>query len=156
MDEIQSLIEGERKRIVERIRNDYMTALGGRGSSRRRREGKGEVGALDQLLIQHNLLKRESDTNQQLYDNLLQRLKDATVSAGLRATNIHVIDPAKPPKSPVQSHGYSFHADPPKPSASLRAAGAGCHRAADSFPTHASGWGVGSGNWLSAPTSTFS
>jgi capsular exopolysaccharide synthesis family protein len=47
-------------------------------------------------------LKRESDTNQQLYDNLLQRLKDATVSAGLRATNIHVIDPAKPPRSPVR------------------------------------------------------
>ncbi len=60
------------------------------------------MGALNQLLIQHNLLKRESDTNQQLYDNLLQRLKDATVSAGLRATNIHVIDPAKPPKLPVR------------------------------------------------------
>jgi capsular exopolysaccharide synthesis family protein len=103
VDEIQSLIEKERKRTVERIRNDYMAALG------RERllavavaKEKVEVGALNQLLIQHNLLKRESDTNQQLYDNLLQKLKDATVSAGLRATNIHVIDPAKPPKSPVR------------------------------------------------------
>jgi polysaccharide biosynthesis transport protein len=103
VDEIQSLIQRERKRMVERIRNDYMAALG-----RERLLGaavgkeKVEVGALNQLLIQHNLLKREFDTNQQLYDNLLQRLKDATVSAGLRATNIHVIDPAKPPRSPVR------------------------------------------------------
>ncbi len=76
---------------------------GGRGSSRLPSPKKrSRWGSLNQLLIQHNLLKRESETNQQLYDNLLQRLKDATVSAGLRATNIHVIDPAKPPRSPVR------------------------------------------------------
>jgi capsular exopolysaccharide synthesis family protein len=103
VDEIQSLIDRERKRIVERIRNDYMAALGReRLLAAAVAKEKVEVGALNQLLIQHNLLKRESDTNQQLYDNLLGRLKDATVSAGLRATNIHVIDPAKPPKSPVR------------------------------------------------------
>ena len=103
VDEIQSLIQGERKRIVERIRNEYMAAIGReRLLAAAVAQEKIEVGALNQLLIQHNLLKRESDTNQQLYDNLLQRLKDATVSAGLRATNIHVIDPAKPPKSPVR------------------------------------------------------
>jgi capsular exopolysaccharide synthesis family protein len=103
VDEIQSLIQRERKRVVERIRNDYMAALGReRLLAAAVGKEKVEVGALNQLLIQHNLLKREFDTNQQLYDNLLQRLKDATVSAGLRATNIHVIDPAKPPRSPVR------------------------------------------------------
>jgi len=103
VDEIQSLIERERKRIVERIRNDYMAALGREGLlAAAVAKEKVEVGAVDQLLIQHNLLKRESETNQQLYDNLLRRLKDATVSAGLRATNVHVFDPANPPKSPVR------------------------------------------------------
>jgi capsular exopolysaccharide synthesis family protein len=103
VDEIQSLIERERHRTVERIRNDYMAALGReRLLAAAVAKEKVEVGALNQLLIQHNLLKREADTNQQLYDNLLQRLKDATVSAGLRATNIHVIDPAKPPGSPIR------------------------------------------------------
>jgi capsular exopolysaccharide synthesis family protein len=103
VDEIQSLIQRERKRMVERIRNDYVAALGReRLLTAAVAKEKVEVGALNQLLIQHNLLKREFDTNQQLYDNLLQRLKDATVSAGLRATNIHVIDPAKPPRAPVR------------------------------------------------------
>src|SRR5438270_8852483 len=103
VDEIQSLIDTERKRVVERLRNDYEAALGREKllAAAVAKEKVG-VGALSQLLIQHNLLKREFDTNQQLYDSLLQRLKDATVSAGLRATNIHVVDLARPPKVPVR------------------------------------------------------
>jgi capsular exopolysaccharide synthesis family protein len=103
LNEMDLLIQGERKRIVERIRNDYLTALGReRLLAAAVAKEKVEVGVLNQLLIQHSLLKRESETNQQLYDNLLQKLKDATVSAGLRATNVHIIDPARPPKSPTR------------------------------------------------------
>jgi capsular exopolysaccharide synthesis family protein len=102
-DEVQRLIERERQRIVERMRNDYLAA--------RNREkllmgevarAKADVERLNQLMIQHNILKREFDTNTQLYDNLLQRLKDAAVTAGLRATNIHVVDQATTPQSPVR------------------------------------------------------
>src|SRR5437016_138342 len=101
--EIQSLIDTERKRMVERLRNDYVAARGREKllAAAVAKEKVG-VGALSQLLIQHNLLKRELDTNQQLSDSRLQRLKDATVSAGLRATNIHVVDPARPPRVPVR------------------------------------------------------
>jgi capsular exopolysaccharide synthesis family protein len=103
VDEIQSLIERECKRIVARIRNDYVAALGREKLlAGALAQEKDTVGKLNQLLIQHNLLKREFDTNQQLYDSLLQHLKDATVSAGLRATNIHVVDRALPPPAPVR------------------------------------------------------
>jgi capsular exopolysaccharide synthesis family protein len=103
VNEMQSLIDKERKQIVERIRDDYMAAVGRENLlATAVAKEKVEVGVLNQLLIQHNLLKRESETNQQLYDSLQQRLKDATVSAGLRATNIHVIDPAEPPTSPLR------------------------------------------------------
>jgi uncharacterized protein involved in exopolysaccharide biosynthesis len=63
---------------------------------------KVEVGKLSQPLIQHNILKREFDTNQQLYDSLLQHPKDATVAAGLRETNIHLVDSASTPTAPVR------------------------------------------------------
>ena len=103
VDEVQSLIDTERRRIVERLKNDYVAALGREKLlAAAVAKEKADVGALSQLLIQHNLLKREFDSNQQLYDSLLQRLKDATVSAGLRATNIHVVDPARPPRVPVR------------------------------------------------------
>ena len=61
-----------------------------------------EVEKVNQLLIEHNLLKREFESNQALYDSLLTHLKDANVSAGLRATNIHVIDRAVPPTAPIR------------------------------------------------------
>jgi len=98
--EIQSLVEKERARVVGRIRHDYEVAL-----AREQLLGaavateKLEVG---KLLIQHNLLQREFETNQQLYDKLLQRLKDATALAGLRATNIHAVDRALVPSVPVR------------------------------------------------------
>jgi capsular exopolysaccharide synthesis family protein len=103
LDEVQSIMERERKRVVARIHNDYMAALGReRLLSAAVAQEKAEVGKLNQLLIEHNMLKREFETNQQLYDSLLQRLKDATVSAGLRATNIHLVDSALVPTAPVR------------------------------------------------------
>ncbi|HEV2348438.1 MAG TPA: polysaccharide biosynthesis tyrosine autokinase [Terriglobia bacterium] len=103
VNEIQSLIDRERKRTVERIQNDYHAAVGREKLvSASVAEQKAEVGKINQLLIEHNMLEREFDTNQQLYQNLLQKLKDATVSAGLKATNIHVVDAAVPPSLPVR------------------------------------------------------
>jgi succinoglycan biosynthesis transport protein ExoP len=101
--EIQFLVEKERARVVGRIRHDFEAALAREKLlSAAVAEEKLEVGKLSQLLIQHNLLQREFETNQQLYDKLLQRLKDATVSAGLRATNIHAVDRALVPSVPVR------------------------------------------------------
>jgi capsular exopolysaccharide synthesis family protein len=47
-------------------------------------------------------LKREVDTNKQLYEGLLQRQKEAVVSAASRASNIRIMDAAETPKSPVK------------------------------------------------------
>ena len=45
--------------------------------------------------IDLNLLKREVDTNRQLYDGLLQRIKQLGVSGGVVTNNISVVDPAE-------------------------------------------------------------
>ena len=103
MDELRAQLEAERTRVVARYRGEYLAA-----QQRERllteslNQQKGELGKLNQLLIQHNILQHEFQTNQQLYESLLQRLKDATLSSGLRATNIHVVDPARAPLAPVR------------------------------------------------------
>ena len=103
IDAIQSLIDQEQTRTVERIQRDYNAAVGRvKLLQASVAEQKVEVGRLNQLLIQHNILKHDFESNQQLYENLLQHLKDAQVSAGLRATNINVIDPARPPAFAVR------------------------------------------------------
>jgi capsular exopolysaccharide synthesis family protein len=103
LKDLDTLIAKERKRVVENLHNDYLaSAQREKFFAEAATQQKAKVDRVNQLLIQHNLLKREFETNQQLYSNLLQHLKDANVSAGLRATNIRVIDEATVPSFPVR------------------------------------------------------
>ena len=56
------------------------------------------VDRLNEASIQYNILKRESESNKDLYEGLLQRLKEAGVSAGLRSSNIRIADQATVPR----------------------------------------------------------
>jgi polysaccharide biosynthesis transport protein len=51
--------------------------------------------------VQYGILSREVDTNKGLYEGLLERLKEAGVSAGLKAGNIRVVDPGTAPFKPI-------------------------------------------------------
>ena len=50
--------------------------------------------------IQYNIYQRDVDTNRELYNGLLQRLKEIGVAAGASENNIYVIDPAEVPSRP--------------------------------------------------------
>src|ERR1035438_10107760 len=50
----------------------------------------------------YNILKREVDNNRQLYDSMLQHVKEAGIASALHASNIRVIDPARPPARPYK------------------------------------------------------
>jgi capsular exopolysaccharide synthesis family protein len=65
-------------------------------------EQKKIVNDIDEKSIQYNILKREVDTNKQLYEGLLTRMKEATVSAGVQASNVRIVDAAEVPKGPVK------------------------------------------------------
>ncbi|MCM8795809.1 MAG: polysaccharide biosynthesis tyrosine autokinase [Candidatus Omnitrophica bacterium] len=57
---------------------------------------------LNQKMIQYNILKREVESNRQLYDSLLKRTKETTVSEELQAAQIRIVDPAEVPISPIK------------------------------------------------------
>jgi capsular exopolysaccharide synthesis family protein len=61
-----------------------------------------EFNDIGEKSIQYNILKREVETNRQLYEGLLQRLKEAGVSAGMKASNIRVVDNGKVPLKPAK------------------------------------------------------
>ena len=50
--------------------------------------------------IQYNILKREVDTNRELYASLLQRYKEVDVASGAVANNVFVVDRAELPGGP--------------------------------------------------------
>jgi polysaccharide biosynthesis transport protein len=61
---------------------------------------KSRANELNKDSIQYSILKREVDSSKQIYDGMLQRMKEAGISAGLKSNNIHVVDPAEAPQGP--------------------------------------------------------
>ena len=61
---------------------------------------KAEANDLAEKLVQYHILQHDAESNKQLYDGLLQKLKEAGITAGLRSSNIRVVDPALAPAGP--------------------------------------------------------
>src|SRR5712664_2363380 len=102
IEEIAAAIREQRKDAAGQITSDYLAAV--RRENLVRQALQQEQKQMNQVAaraVQYNILKREVDTNKQLYDGLLQRLKEASVSASLRASNIRIVDAAEPPTKPV-------------------------------------------------------
>jgi len=55
---------------------------------------------LNDSAVRYLILEREADTNRELYNALLKRIKDLTVVADVHASNVSVVDPAEPPGGP--------------------------------------------------------
>ncbi|HLV01647.1 MAG TPA: polysaccharide biosynthesis tyrosine autokinase, partial [Acidobacteriota bacterium] len=91
--EVAKAIENERVKYEALVaqRNKLAQALAAQNAL---------VNRLEQDSIQYNILKREVEANQQLYEGLLQRMKEAGVLAGLRSSNIQIVDPAEVPTAP--------------------------------------------------------
>jgi capsular exopolysaccharide synthesis family protein len=60
-----------------------------------------EANQLNEKAIEYSILKRDLDANRTLYEGLLQKLKEAGVAAGLRSSNIRIVDNARVPTFPV-------------------------------------------------------
>ncbi|WP_310467430.1 polysaccharide biosynthesis tyrosine autokinase [Sphingomonas sp.] len=67
---------------------------------------KGATLAEQQLGIRYNILKREVDTNRELYNGLLQRYKEVSAEAGATSNNISIIDRAEPPLLPISPRPF--------------------------------------------------
>jgi polysaccharide biosynthesis transport protein len=103
LKEIDSEIQAEMKKIASMIRGEYTTALQRESMLRDALEKqKQEANKLNESAIQYTLLKRDVDTNRQLYEGLLQKMKEAGVSAGLKSNNFRIVDSARPPQAPIE------------------------------------------------------
>ncbi|MFH1553118.1 MAG: GumC family protein, partial [Candidatus Omnitrophota bacterium] len=52
--------------------------------------------------IQYTVLKRDVDTDQEIYESLLKRIGETEITGELKTTNIRIIDKATVPESPVR------------------------------------------------------
>ena len=63
---------------------------------------KGESNDMSEKLVQYHILEHDAESNKQLYDGLQQKLKEAGINAGLRTSNIRIVDPALVPTTPAR------------------------------------------------------
>ena len=103
IEEVGSLMKQEEKQTLARVQHNYLASLGREKIlAAAVDQEKAAIGKASQLLVEDNILKHEFQTNESLYDGLLMHVKNATVSAGLRANNVNILDHALVPTSPVR------------------------------------------------------
>lgn len=103
LKEVDSQIQTETKKVVSKLRGQYSAALERENMLHEALDRqKQEANKLNESAIEYTLLKRDVDTNRQLYEGLLQKLKEAGVSAGLKSNNFRIVDGARPPTAPIE------------------------------------------------------
>ena len=100
--DLETSIDREVQRIAARAQNDYLAAKNAEDMERALFEKqKQEANKLNDSAIQYGILKRQVDASRDLYEGLLGKLKQASLLAGLRSSNIVVVDPARPADKPT-------------------------------------------------------
>ena len=99
---VQADIKIEIARLAAKFKKDYLAALEREKLLRASLENqKTEENRLNESAIEYSLLKRDVESNRQLYEGLLQKLKEAGVMTGLRSSNVRIVDPASAPTAPA-------------------------------------------------------
>ena len=100
---IERSIQQEIGRIKLRAKSDYAVAVQTANSTREAYEkSKREADELNNKAIDYAIAKTEAEQSRALYDDLLKRLNEAGVLAGLHSSNITVVDPGRVPARPVK------------------------------------------------------
>lgn len=101
IDDLAVRMKAEVNVVVGSIKAQYDAARQQESQLRERvGQSRTTVESVQDRSVDLNLLKRELETNRQVYDSLLQRFKEVAVTGGLTTNNISIVDEAKPPLFP--------------------------------------------------------
>jgi uncharacterized protein involved in exopolysaccharide biosynthesis len=57
---------------------------------------------MSESMVEYNILKREAEATKTMYDGLLTKLNESLLAAGLKSSNIRVVDYAMIPSTPTR------------------------------------------------------
>ena len=102
LGEIESQARALGESIRNSIKNQYLTAQRQEAAiAEQVNTLKSQTLSEQDLGVRYNILRREVDTNRQLYESLLQRFKELSAEAGVTNNNITVVDSAEVPRKPA-------------------------------------------------------
>jgi polysaccharide biosynthesis transport protein len=98
----QLKLQIEINKVVQGVRTEYQAALAQETSmSAALGQQKTEALSMNRKGIEYSVLERDMQSSKQLYENLMQRAKETSVSSELKSSNIRVIDRAERPRDAV-------------------------------------------------------
>jgi polysaccharide biosynthesis transport protein len=100
--ELDTNVKTEVKKVGEALRAEYMAALKSEQMHRANLEKqKDDAYNMNQDAIQYGIMRREVESSRDLYEGLLKKLKEAGILAGLKSSNVNIVDTASVPVDPV-------------------------------------------------------
>lgn len=103
LNSLQSRKANEIGRIVDALYNEYKVALAKEYSLKNAlSQQKGESLAMNVKAIDYNVLKRQAESSREMYDILVKRFKETSITEDIKTGNIRIVDLAEIPKSPVK------------------------------------------------------
>ena len=103
LDELNSSIASEVAKVGDTVHAEYKAALESeemlKSSFGRQKQ---EAYKLNEDAIQYAIMKRDVESSRDLYEGLLKKLKEAGILAGLKSSNINIVDQASVPIEPVE------------------------------------------------------
>lgn len=101
ISEVDKQLATEMKTIRASLKGAYESSRNQENELKKRVEKlRNEVLDIQKRSIEYNILKREVDTNRDLYNGLLQRFKEVDVAGGAGSNNIFIVDKADLPGAP--------------------------------------------------------
>ena len=102
IDALEDRIQTEVVKAVQSVRNEFLAAQGReQGLMAALEAQKTAAFEMSQKGIEYGALHREAESNRLVYESLLQRAKETSVSSELTASNIRIVDPAELPRTPA-------------------------------------------------------
>ncbi|WP_432822912.1 GumC family protein [Trichloromonas sp.] len=103
LDILKSKRDQEINRIIQQIRNQFELAQSDETNLRAQLEKtKAQAQGLNQRFIQYGALKREVDTNRQMYDALMLKAKEQSITQETHPVTLWIVEEASVPLAPVK------------------------------------------------------
>ena len=100
---VDGQIQEELQQIVKRAQVDFQLAQQTESEIRRQFDQQQTAASkLNEKTVQFAVLSQEAFSRKKLYEDLYTKLQEANVSAGIKATNITIVDPARSQSVPVR------------------------------------------------------
>jgi capsular exopolysaccharide synthesis family protein len=95
--------KAEINKVINSLENEYEVALAREKSLKNSlAQLKEEAQNLNEKAIEYGVLKRQAESARQMYDLLIKRFKETSMSEEIKTGNIRIMDQAEVPKNPVK------------------------------------------------------